>query len=69
MIATPIEIDSYTKAWNIIDQYYPSALVDRNVIVEFLYRISDTDYSILYGVPVDVYTVANATEAYNTLNN
>ena len=69
MIATPIEIDSYTKAWNIIDQYYPSALVNGNVIVEFLYRISDTDYSILYGVPVDVYPVTNTTEAYNTLNN
>ena len=69
MITTPIAVDSYTKAWNIIDQYSSSALVDRNVIVEFLYRVSDTEYSILYGVPVDVYKVTNYEEAYNTEDN
>lgn len=55
IITAPIPIDEFKQAWSAIVSGEPSStLVNKTLIVEFLYQITDT-YHIIYGVPVDVH--------------
>lgn len=62
VIASPIEVDQFTQAWNILTPGSPDQYVNGQVIVEFLTQIAD-DYQIIYGSPVDVHP---SLTGYNT---
>lgn len=65
IIATPIDIDEYNQAWNVLTVGNPNQYVGGSMIVEFLTKVGD-DYQILFGVPVDVH---NSSTGYNTQTN
>lgn len=54
LITTPIAVEEYTQAWNIVRQGAANQLVNSTVLVEFLKLIGE-EYKILYGVPVAIY--------------
>ena len=62
VIATPLTIDQYSLAWNIVTQGLPNQYVGGQLIVEFLIQTVN-DYQMLYGVPVDVHP---SQTGYNT---
>lgn len=69
VVTVPIEVGSYSKAWNITRKGNPSMLVGWNVMVEFLQLTSSGEYSILWGSPVDVFQVSEKSDEYNTEDN
>ena len=69
LVATPIKIEEYTKAFSITKPTNPSMLVDHNVIIEFLQLTKDNEYLILFGAPVDVHVSKTNASSYNTQNN
>lgn len=65
LIATPIPVEEYNQAWNIVRNGPKGQLVGGTVLVEFL-KLIGSEYRILYGVPVQVY---NSTTGYNRPGN
>ena len=53
-IRVPLDLDTYATAFNIIDTFNPGQYLNGQVVVEFLMKVDDTNYLVLYGVPVDV---------------
>ena len=62
IIGGPIAIEEYGQAWPTI--IGTPVLTGQTVLVEFLLSTSETNFAILWGVPVDVYE-----GTYNTENN
>ena len=54
LISSPVPVEQYHQAWNVLTSLDTDVLVNDQVIVEFL-QYNNGVYSILYGAPVDVY--------------
>lgn len=70
IITTPVPVEQYGQAWNVITIGNTDQLVGNTVIVEFLKEIPGSDFLLLQGVPVDVYSSQVLVRGgYNTPDN